>query len=84
MWSGGQDDCECAIVLAPEQPREQSLPIVLVAMLGLADGLGSLVPPAVPVTFGWPDRLEVNGRVVGGVVARARRPTRPTPFRTGW
>ncbi len=67
LWSGGQDDCECAIVLAPEQPREQSLPIVLVAMLGLADGLGSLVPPAVPVTFGWPDRLEVNGRVVGGV-----------------
>ena len=67
LWSGGQDDCECAIVLAPEQPREQSLPIVLVAMLGLADGLGSLVPPAVPVTFGWPDRIEVNGGVVGGV-----------------
>jgi BirA family biotin operon repressor/biotin-[acetyl-CoA-carboxylase] ligase len=67
LWSGDQDDCECAVVLAPEQPREQSLPIVLVAMLGLADGLGSLVPPAVPVTFGWPDRLEVNGRVVGGV-----------------
>ena len=67
LWSGGQGDCECAIVLAPEQPREQSLPIVLVAMLGLADGLGSLVPPAVPVTFGWPDRIEVNGGVVGGV-----------------
>ena len=60
-WSIGQDACEGAVVLAPEQPREQSLPIVLVAMLGLADGLGSLVPPAVPVTFGWPDRLEVNG-----------------------
>jgi BirA family transcriptional regulator, biotin operon repressor / biotin---[acetyl-CoA-carboxylase] ligase len=67
LWSIGQDACECAVVLAPEQPREQSLPIVLVAMLGLADGLGSLVPPAVPVTFGWPDRVEVNGRVVGGV-----------------
>jgi BirA family transcriptional regulator, biotin operon repressor / biotin---[acetyl-CoA-carboxylase] ligase len=66
-WSIGQDACEGAVVLAPEQPREQSLPIVLVAMLGLADGLGSLVPPAVPVTFGWPDRIEVNGRVVGGV-----------------
>lgn len=67
LWSIGQDVCECAVVLAPEQPREQSLPIVLVAMLGLADGLGALVPPAVAVTFGWPDRIEVNGRVVGGV-----------------
>jgi biotin-(acetyl-CoA carboxylase) ligase len=67
LWSIGQDVCQCAVVLAPEQPREQSLPIVLVAMLGLCDGLGALVPPAVPVTFGWPDRIEVNGGVVGGV-----------------
>jgi len=67
LWRIGPDLCECAVVLAPEQPREQSLPIVLVAMLGLADGLGALMPPTVPVTFGWPDRLEVNGAVVGGV-----------------
>jgi BirA family transcriptional regulator, biotin operon repressor / biotin---[acetyl-CoA-carboxylase] ligase len=67
LWSIGQDVCECAVVLAPEQPREQSAPIVLVAMLGIADALGSLLPPAVPVTFGWPDRIELNGGVVGGV-----------------
>ena len=56
-----------AIVLAPEQPLEPSMPIVLIALLGLADGLGSLVPPVVAVTFGWPDRIEVNGGAVGGV-----------------
>jgi BirA family biotin operon repressor/biotin-[acetyl-CoA-carboxylase] ligase len=67
LWSIGQDTCEAAVVLAPEQSREQSLPIILVAMLGLADALGSLVPPALPVTFGWPDRIEVNAAVVGGV-----------------
>ena len=67
LWSISQDTCEAAVVLAPEQSREQSLPIILVAMLGLADGLGSLVPPAIPVTFGWPDRIEVNAAVVGGV-----------------
>lgn len=67
LWSFGQDTCEGAVVLAPEQPREPSLPIVLVAMLGLGDGLGALVPPVVAVTFGWPDRVEVNGGVVGGV-----------------
>jgi BirA family transcriptional regulator, biotin operon repressor / biotin---[acetyl-CoA-carboxylase] ligase len=67
LWSIGQDACECAVVLAPEQPLEPSLPIILVAMLGLADGLGSMIPPVVAVTFGWPDRIEVNGGVVGGV-----------------
>ena len=67
LWSIGQDTCQCAVVLAPEQALEPSLPIVLIAMLGLADGLGALVPPMVAVTFGWPDRIEVNGGVAGGV-----------------
>jgi biotin-(acetyl-CoA carboxylase) ligase len=67
VWSIGQDACECAVVLAPEQPLDPSLPIVLIAMLGLADALGAMVPPMVAVTFGWPDRIEVNGGVVGGV-----------------
>jgi BirA family transcriptional regulator, biotin operon repressor / biotin---[acetyl-CoA-carboxylase] ligase len=67
LWSIGQEACECAVVLAPEQSLEASLPVVLIAMLALGDALGSLVPPLVAVTFGWPDRIEVNGRVVGGV-----------------
>jgi BirA family biotin operon repressor/biotin-[acetyl-CoA-carboxylase] ligase len=67
LWSIGQEACECAVALAPEQSLEASLPIVLVAMLGLGDALGALVPPVVAVTFGWPDRLEVNGGVVGGI-----------------
>jgi biotin-(acetyl-CoA carboxylase) ligase len=67
VWSIGQEVCECAVVLAPEQPLEPSLPIVLIAMLGIADGLGAMIPPMVAVTFGWPDRIEVNGGGVGGV-----------------
>jgi BirA family transcriptional regulator, biotin operon repressor / biotin---[acetyl-CoA-carboxylase] ligase len=67
LWSSGQDTCRGAVVLAPEQPLEPSLPIVLIAMLGLAEGLGALIPPMVAVTFGWPDRIEVNGAAVGGV-----------------
>jgi BirA family transcriptional regulator, biotin operon repressor / biotin---[acetyl-CoA-carboxylase] ligase len=73
LWSSGQKACECAVVLAPEQSLERSLPVVLVAMLGLGDALGALVPPVTAVTFGWPDRVEVNGGVVGGVrMASAR------------
>jgi biotin-(acetyl-CoA carboxylase) ligase len=67
LWSIGQEACECAVVLAPEHARAASLPVVLVAMLGLGDALGSLVPPVVAVTFGWPDRIEVNGGVIGGI-----------------
>ena len=67
LWRTGEDACEGAVVLAPEQPRQASLPVVLIAMLGLGDALGALVPAMVEVTFGWPDRIEVNGRVVGGV-----------------
>lgn len=67
LWSIAQEACECAVVLAPEQPLEPSLPIALVTALGVGDALGALVPPVVAVTYGWPDRIEVNGGVVGGV-----------------
>ncbi|HEX6143189.1 MAG TPA: biotin/lipoate--protein ligase family protein [Geminicoccaceae bacterium] len=67
LWSIGQDACECAIVLAPEQSQEASMPVALVAMLALGDALGALVPPVVAVHFGWPDRLELNGAIVGGI-----------------
>jgi biotin-(acetyl-CoA carboxylase) ligase len=73
LWSIGQDRCQAAVVLAPEHALEDSLPIVLVAMLGLGDALGALLPPVVALTFGWPDRIEINGAVVGGVrMANAR------------
>jgi BirA family biotin operon repressor/biotin-[acetyl-CoA-carboxylase] ligase len=67
LWSIAQDACECAIVLAPEQSLELSMPVVLVASLALGDALGALIPPVIAVHFGWPDRLELNGGIVGGV-----------------
>ena len=83
LWSIGQEACQCAIVLAPEHSLEASLPIVLVAMLGLGDALGGLVPPVVSVTFGWPDRIEVNGGVIGGV-RMACGPTEPPSGIPDW
>ena len=77
LWSIGQDRCQAAVVLAPEHALEDSLPIVLVAMLGLGDALGALLPPVVALTFGWPDRIEVNGGVVGGVRMASARTEKP-------
>jgi len=67
VWSVRPDRLDCAIVLAPDEPLAVSLPVAYVALLGLGDALGALGPPNVPVTFGWPDRIEVNGAEVGGI-----------------
>ncbi len=37
------------------------------AQVGLAESLGALAPPEVPVHFQWPDRIKVNGAVCGSV-----------------
>ena len=57
---------------------EDSLPVVLVASLGLGDALGALIPPVTAVTFGWPDRIEINGGLVGRIrliLAQTPNPT---------
>lgn len=66
-WSDSADVMSCAIVLAPQKPLSESLAMVHVAMVALGDCLGAQVPPQVEVTFGWPDRLIVNGGLAGGV-----------------
>ncbi|MGI9498861.1 MAG: biotin/lipoate--protein ligase family protein, partial [Geminicoccaceae bacterium] len=78
LWSSRQDVYECAIVLAPENSLETSLPVILTASLGLGDALGALIPPVIAVTFGWPDRIEVNGGIVGKIrliIAETPNPT---------
>lgn len=78
IWSEGTDVYRSALILLPERSLEESLPVVLVALLGLGDALGALIPPVISVTFGWPDRIEVNGGIVGDVrlaVAKTPNPT---------
>ncbi|WP_119461911.1 biotin/lipoate--protein ligase family protein [Rhodospirillaceae bacterium SYSU D60014] len=67
VWSRRPDRFDCAVILAPDAPLGSSLRVSYVALLGLGDALGTLAPPVTAVTFGWPDRLEVNGATAGGV-----------------
>ena len=62
---------DVAVVCEPEMALARAWPAALAAALALADALGALGPPNVPVTFGWPDRVAVNGALVGGVRAAA-------------
>lgn len=61
FYSEGQDTLRAALVLAPETPLEEAIQVVYVAQIGLAESLGALAPPEVPVHFEWPDRIKVNG-----------------------
>tara|TARA_Y100001973_G_scaffold89961_1_gene136899 strand:+ start:217 stop:921 length:705 start_codon:yes stop_codon:yes gene_type:complete len=67
FYSQGEDTLRAALVLAPETPLEEAIQAVYVAQIGLAESLGALAPPEVPVHFQWPDRIKVNGAVCGGV-----------------
>src|SRR5690554_5307296 len=67
FYSEAEDTLRAALVLAPETPLEEAIQAVYVAQVGLAESLGALAPPEVPVFFQWPDRIKVNGAVCGGV-----------------
>ncbi|MBZ2169812.1 MULTISPECIES: biotin/lipoate--protein ligase family protein [Marinobacter] len=67
FYSESSDTLRAALVLAPETPLEEAIQAVYVAQIGLAESLGALAPPEVPVYFQWPDRIKVNGAVCGGV-----------------
>lgn len=67
VWAPRDDVADCAIVLAPSEPLAPSLRVAYVAMLGAGDALGALIPPVIPVAFGWPDRIIVNGAPAGGI-----------------
>lgn len=67
VWARRADLFDCAVVLEPEMPLDRARPVVYVAMLGLGDALAALGPPQTPINYAWPDRVEVDGGVVGGV-----------------
>ena len=61
------DLADCTFVLGPEKPLNEALNICHVMMLALNDALGAIIPPQIAVTFGWPDRIMLNGALAGGL-----------------
>lgn len=66
-WAPRPDRADCAVVLGPETVLRKALCVTYVAMNAIGDALGAAMPAGIPLVFGWPDRIVVNGGEVGGV-----------------
>lgn len=62
-WGAHGGRFGCAVVLEPEVPTQAARTVLFAAMLALGEALGTLGPPAVPLLFDWPNRIELNGGV---------------------
>lgn len=65
-WVRSGARIEAAVVLEPEQTLAAARPALFAAASALGDALAAFGPPEVPLTFGWPGIVRVNGGVIGG------------------
>jgi len=81
FWSRDIDSARLAIILEPEIAAEKALCMLPLAMVALADSIGAIGPPNLPITFDWPKTILANGAIVGGFDIRfppgAERANRP-------
>jgi len=67
VWSRSPRLVDVAVVLEPAMPLARARCVLYVGMSALADALALHAPPENPISFAWPDLVEVNGAAVGGV-----------------
>lgn len=71
LWTPGDDNLVCAVVLAPDSPLEQATLVNFVGAVALGDAIGQVVQAGVDVTFEWPNRVLANGGLVAEVAVDA-------------
>jgi hypothetical protein len=57
---------EFAVVLEPDEALWSVRRVFYAGMLALRSALATYAPPQCPVTFGWPDAIQVDGGLIGG------------------
>jgi biotin-(acetyl-CoA carboxylase) ligase len=67
VWSRSPRLFDVAVVLEPAMPLVRARTALYTGMSALADALAVHAPPENPISFVWPDLVEVNGGAVGGV-----------------
>jgi biotin-(acetyl-CoA carboxylase) ligase len=67
FWADRSDRLDSALLLRPDRPRREMLPVIFVAALAFADALGSFAPPQVPIALGWPGDILIDGGAAGHI-----------------
>jgi BirA family biotin operon repressor/biotin-[acetyl-CoA-carboxylase] ligase len=80
FWDSDCRDLRMALLLHPDAPLADSLDLLIVASVGVGDALAALTPPQLPVAFGWPNRILLNGGAVAHLtIAAADAPADAVP-----
>lgn len=67
VFVGRFDLAEFAVVLEPDEPLRTARRAFYACCAALADALAVFAPPEKPIAFAWPDAIEVDRGLVGGV-----------------
>ena len=67
VYVGRFDLAEFAVVLEPDEPLRTARRAFYAGCVALADALAVFAPPEKPIAFAWPDAVQVDGGLVGGV-----------------
>ena len=66
VYVGRFDLAEFAVVLEPDEPLRTARRAFYAGCVALADALAVFAPPEKPITFAWPDAIQVDRGLVGG------------------
>jgi BirA family transcriptional regulator, biotin operon repressor / biotin---[acetyl-CoA-carboxylase] ligase len=67
FWSDRSDKLDAALLLQPDRPRRETLPVIYVAALAFADALGAFAPPPAPISFEWPYGVLIDDALIGAL-----------------
>ncbi len=67
LWVPAAEALDCALILHPEDAVERELLVMYVAMLGMTEALGIVMPPMTEVTYTWPNQIDANFARVGAI-----------------
>jgi BirA family transcriptional regulator, biotin operon repressor / biotin---[acetyl-CoA-carboxylase] ligase len=76
VWSRNAAHVECALVLEPDVSLARACQMSALGFVAVAETLGHVGPPQMPIAFRWPDTLLVNEAICGHVRLTAP-PTAP-------
>ena len=66
VWARRFDAAEFAVVLEPGEPLATARRAIYAGMTAIGEALAIQAPPELPIAFGWPDAVSIDGALVGG------------------